>query len=273
MVRRLFFDIETAPCIGYFWRPGHNISISHENIIQESAIICICYKWEGKDKIHSLTWDKGDDSDMLRTFSRIAMSADEVIGHNSDKFDIRWIRGRCMLHGIPFPSGMVSFDTCKTARSNMALNSYRLDYIGKFLGYGGKKETGGFGLWKDVMAGSKKALKDMVEYCKRDIDLLEKVHTHILNYAPVSTHVGVIGGGYKHHCPRCGSSRTKISKQRVTAAGTPKVQIVCHDCSGYHTITQSVYLSNAKKEDKELRASRIEELAEVVRDKRKEKKK
>lgn len=54
-IKRLFFDIETSPNIGYFWRTGYNLSITPDCIINERKIICISYKWETEDKIYSLT--------------------------------------------------------------------------------------------------------------------------------------------------------------------------------------------------------------------------
>ena len=55
-IKRLFFDIETSPNIGLFWTSGYKLNISHDSIIKERAIICICYKWAGDDKIYSLQW-------------------------------------------------------------------------------------------------------------------------------------------------------------------------------------------------------------------------
>ena len=67
-IKRLFFDIEVSPNIGLFWQPGHKISLDYGNIIQERAVICICYKWQG-GKTQSLTWDKKqDDKEMLKKF-------------------------------------------------------------------------------------------------------------------------------------------------------------------------------------------------------------
>ena len=52
-IKRLFFDIETSPNIGLFWTAGYKLNISPDSIIKERAIICICYKWAGDDKIIS----------------------------------------------------------------------------------------------------------------------------------------------------------------------------------------------------------------------------
>ena len=45
--KRLFFDIETSPNIGFFWSSGYKINIPFENILKERAIICIAYKYQG----------------------------------------------------------------------------------------------------------------------------------------------------------------------------------------------------------------------------------
>ncbi len=61
MRKRLFYDIETSFNVGVFWRTGYNLTINPGDIIHERAIICICYKWEGEDEIHSLTWSRFGD--------------------------------------------------------------------------------------------------------------------------------------------------------------------------------------------------------------------
>ena len=130
-IKRLFFDIETSPNIGLFWTAGYKQNISHDNIIKERAIICIAYKWAGEKKIHALTWDKNqDDKAMLAQFIKIANEADELIGHNGDRFDLPWIRTRCIYHNIPVFPNYVTIDTLKSARSKFKFNSnaIRLSY-------------------------------------------------------------------------------------------------------------------------------------------------
>jgi len=81
--KRLFFDIETSPNIVTSWRIGYNLNISHDNIVKERAIICVCWKWEGEDEVHLLTWDKKqDDKKLLEKFIKELNKADEIIGHN-----------------------------------------------------------------------------------------------------------------------------------------------------------------------------------------------
>jgi hypothetical protein len=41
--KRLFYDIETSPNIGFFWSSSYKANIPHDNIIKERAVICICW--------------------------------------------------------------------------------------------------------------------------------------------------------------------------------------------------------------------------------------
>jgi DNA polymerase elongation subunit (family B) len=184
-IKRLFFDIETSPNIVFSWRVGNKINLTPDNIIEERAIICISYKWEGEDKVYSLKWDNGDDKDMLAKFAKIMDSADVVIGQNSDRFDIKWVRARCIYHQIPLSAKFNSLDTLKMAKAGFNFNSNKLDYMGQYLGVGQKIHTG-YDLWKRIcLHNDKEALQDMITYCEQDVRLLEEVYNKLQDYVPV----------------------------------------------------------------------------------------
>jgi DNA polymerase elongation subunit (family B) len=243
-IKRLFFDIETSPNIGFFWQSGYKLNIDYDTIIKERAIICICYKWQGEKKTYSLQWNENQcDKQMLIDFIKVMNEADEAIGHNGDNFDLKWIRTRCLFHRIECFPKYVTLDTLKKSRSFLRLNSNRLDYIGKFLGLDGKKDTGGFGLWKDIcLNNSTSAMKKMVDYCKRDVVLLEQIFTEINPYINHNTHHGVLNGEYSYSCPNCGSNESKANVKRTTAAGVVRRQMVCHGCHKNFTISNKAYL-------------------------------
>lgn len=227
-MKRLFFDIEVSPNIGFFWQPGYNITVNYENIIKERAVICVAYKWQDKDKVYALTWDENqNDKYLLETLASIMNEADEIVAHNGDKFDQSWIRTRCLFHGISVPPAFISIDTLKAARSKFKFNSNRLDYIGKFLGVGSKTDTGGFDLWKKItLENNKKALREMVEYCKNDVILLEKVFKKMNPYIPAKSHVS----GEAGKCPECNSSSFLNNGTRITANGGRYQRLQCKKC-------------------------------------------
>ena len=241
--KRLFFDIETSPNISLLWRTGYNLTVGHDNIVNERAIICIAYKWEDMD-VQSLKWDRNQcDKKMLEKFIPLMHEADEVIAHNGDRFDDKWIRTRCLYHRIECAPKYQSLDTLKAVRKHFNFNSNKLDYICKFLGLPAKMETGGFQLWKDVtLNNDRKALQTMVDYCKNDVIILQQVYNEIYKYIDQKTNFAALTGqGEKFDCPECGSMKTYLSKTKTTARGTITRQMQCKDCGKYFTVSDKVY--------------------------------
>jgi DNA polymerase elongation subunit (family B) len=242
-VKRLFFDIETSPNIVYSWRIGYNLNITPENIIDERKIICISYKWESEEVIHTLTWDKNQcDKKMLTKFIAVANQADELIAHNGDRFDIKWVRTRCIYHRIPMFPNYKTLDTLKKAKSGFNFNSNKLDYIAQYLGVGAKVKHSGFDMWKGVMQNDKTALSEMVHYCEGDIIVLEDVFLTMQSYIKQNTHAGVLNNNLKYSCPCCSSEQITLLKNNVTAMVTIKRLIECNDCKYNYEISNASYI-------------------------------
>lgn len=183
-IKKLFFDIEVSPNQVFTWSIGSKISIGPESIIKERAVICIAYKWEDDPTTHIISWNKGDDRMVLEAFAHAMNEADVIIGHNSDAFDTKWIRTRCLKHGIHLKAKFNSIDTLKLARANFRFNSNKLDYIAQFLGVGAKQSTG-YDLWKDItLHNDPDALRKMMNYCVNDVIILEQVYKKLINYTP-----------------------------------------------------------------------------------------
>lgn len=237
-IRRLYFDIEVSPNIGFFWQSGYKLNIGYENIIKERAIICICYKWADQDKVYSLQWDeKQNDKKMLADFIKVANQADELVAQNGDNFDIKWIRTRCLFHGISMMPRYETIDTLKVARSQFKFNSNRLDYMSKFMGRKGKIQTS-FDLWKDItLKNCKKSMREMVTYCKQDVLELEYVFQKLNPHIKPKTSIA----DYKCDCPECGSSRVGVNAYKISASGTKYVQLQCKDCGKYHKVNAASY--------------------------------
>jgi DNA polymerase III epsilon subunit-like protein len=243
-IKRLFFDIETSPCLGWFWRPGYNQTVNPNQIIEYAKIICISYKWHGEDAVHSLKWDeKQDDRDMLSEFMDIMDSADESVAHNGDKFDEKWLRTRCIYHSISALPKYKTLDTLKKARQGFVFPSNRLDEIGKYLGVGRKIYTEP-DLWKRVWQDNdRKALEDMVQYCNQDVILLEDVFNVMNPYISNNTNAtALIHKGKKFGCPECGSNNTELYKTATTSMGTVQRWMKSSCCDKKYKITNKSYM-------------------------------
>ena len=240
----LFIDIETSYATGWFWRPGYNLNITYDQILTEPAIICVCYKYNDSGKVYSLSWDKGDDKELCKEFHRILNTADIVVGHNGDKFDIPWLKTRMLFHGISNMPEIQSIDTLKIARSKFKFNSNRLDYLGKFFGFGGKKDTGGIDLWHDIIQhNSNIALKKMISYCCRDVILLEKVFKKLNPYTKPKTNVAAFKQKRKVDCPECGSDNCTSMGNRYTIAGGHYKRMKCNSCHKWFQVSNKVFES------------------------------
>ena len=250
--RRLFFDIETAPNLAFIWRPGSKISVGHQSIIVERAIICICWKWEHEKRVHYLTWDeKQNDRTMLKEFVDIMESADEVIGHNSKKFDTKWVRGRCLFHRIPMIPQFIEIDTLTEFRKYFNLNCNKLDYLGNFLGHGSKVDYGGLDTYKKIiLKNNKSALKRMVDYCKNDVVLLQNIYEDIKPYIIATTHRGMAEGKSRLSCPECGSENYRKGCFRIRASGVKVKQVSCNDCGKFWTLPEKVYFRLLAEQEK-----------------------
>lgn len=172
---------------------------------------------------------------MLAEFVKIANTAEELVGHNGDKFDMAWIRTRCLYHRIPMFPTYTTIDTLKVSRSKFRFNSNRLNYIADFLGLGQKRKVE-FNLWKDVLLkNDRKALDTMVKYCKRDVSLLQDVFTELSKHIEPKTHYGVINGKDRGTCPECGSDHLVYQRMRVTATGIKRYRFKCRGCDKFHS--------------------------------------
>jgi DNA polymerase III epsilon subunit-like protein len=234
------------------WRVGYRINIDYDNIVKERAIICAAWKWAGQKEVRAEAWDdQQDDKAVLQAFLEEAHSADELVGHNGDKFDLPWIKTRCLFHGLQTFPRYKTIDTLQWARRNFYFNSNRLDYLGKYLGCGGKIKTE-FGLWKDVvLSNDREKLAQMMRYNKRDVVRLEQVYDKLAGHVSPKSHAGVMAGHEKWSCAYCGSEDAIVNKtRRVTAAGTVQKQMLCRGCGRYYSISMKSYVEYLEAKSK-----------------------
>jgi DNA polymerase elongation subunit (family B) len=251
--KRLFFDIETSYNIVKAWRAGYNLNINPGDIIHERAVICVSWKWADEDKVYNLRWDENQcDKTLLKEFTKVLLEADEVIAHNGDRFDIKWLRTRCLIHRLPFPTYVKSLDTLKKVKSMFNFQSNKLDYIAEVLGFGNKLPTG-MQLWdRIILKKEEKAMKEMLEYCNHDVVLLEDVYNTIFPYIKPDTHVGVQRGGNKHDCPSCGNSHVKYLNNTTTATtakGNIQRHMECNSCKSDFIISNREFKKYLKEKN------------------------
>ena len=213
--RIAFFDIETAPSLGYFWGKLYETDIIA--VEEPWYMLSYAWKWQGEKAIHCKAlcdypeYDANLDNDffLVRDLRNLFDEADVLIAHNGDRFDVRKANARMIRYGMKPPSRYQTIDTLKAARKHFQFESSRLDALSQYLGIGKKLPTTGFDLWKRTMRGDRKAWAVMKRYNKHDIVLLEKVYEELRPWMTTHPnlelfhrpHVGAV-------CPNCQSTNT-----------------------------------------------------------------
>ena len=230
--KRLYFDIETSCNIVLTWNVGRKINIDYSNILKERAIICICYKWEDDRKVYGLTWDENQcDKSMLEEFIKIANQADELVGHNGDKFDIPKLNTRFLLAGMEPPLPYQSVDTLKHIKRNFAFTSNKLEFVNRMLGLPRKSKHEGFELWSKCYIGDSQALKNMLDYNINDVRILEETYLRLRPWIKPHPNTSLfILDESTHRCPTCGSNDLIEQGKKYYTTVNAYTQFRCGNC-------------------------------------------
>ena len=138
-------------------------------------------------------------------------SADAIVHHYGDKFDLPFVNTRALENGLLPPLPPTTIDTCKVARSGLKMTSNRLGVLAE--SFGGDCQKGGLSKeeWKLATHGHRPTMDRMLAYCLDDVLATEQVY---LNLRPIIRNHPYIGPAVgsaierQKQCPTCGSVNT-----------------------------------------------------------------
>lgn len=238
----IIWDIETSLSMmaGFSLYPNY---IPHTNLLKDTHIVCVCWKELGKKRVHSVSTYTFDDKKLCQKIRDEFQDADLLIAHNGDKFDLKTLNSRLMVNNIEPLGPLVTLDTLKEVKKIARFSSNKLDYLGKVL-CGHRKLKTDSELWLRVLRGEKKAVNEMVRYCKQDVLLLEEVYLKIRKYIkghPVlHPHKGEVV------CPICGSKHATKDGVRRTKSGILYQRYRCQDCGSRFQKVKSIINTDYK---------------------------
>jgi hypothetical protein len=210
-------DLESLPNLGFAWESKTKYP-SRQNLIaveREWSIASFAVKWEGDkgdpsclalpDFKKTYRNDPFDDSQLLDRMYNILDSADLVVGHNVDNFDVRKINARLWKAGSTPPRQRKTYDTLKEARKHFLLPGYGLGEIAEFLGcpFGGKMEHEGFKLWVKCMNGDLDAWDRMKAYNIQDVKINQWIYHRMRPWSRSHPNI-TLNGDQSNLCPVCG---------------------------------------------------------------------
>lgn len=220
----VFWDTEFTPNLGYFWGLfDQNISPS---FIEESQRM-LCWGVKEYKKPVVVTDERVGRKEMLESLRDHLTEADLVVSWNGAKYDTRMANREFVREGLTPPAPYKEVDLMRIVKQRFAFPSNKLDYVAQELGVGRKVDTGGFDLWRGVMAGEEKSWKKMRQYQKQDVVLLENLFEILKPWIrvphPVSDKQGLV-------CRNCGGTHLQSrGVARTLQSVYPRYQ--CMTCS------------------------------------------
>jgi DNA polymerase elongation subunit (family B) len=239
----ILFDIETLPDLKEVMKVIPQIGAYPGLTLKATlnSVICFGYKvFAEDDKPKCINaWDfkpwakdVNNDYEIVKAAREILSEADAVVTHNGRRFDWKFLQTRLIYHKLPPLPKIPHIDTCALAKSNLFLFNNRLNTLAKFLTSEEKMENGGWDLWFKVLNRDPKSMRIMTDYCKQDVNVLEKVFKVLRPFCTQIPNYNLFGGHKKNVCPSCGSSRLRGLGWRYTKT-TSYRRFICLDCSSF----------------------------------------
>lgn len=227
-IRTLILDLETRPLLGYHWALfDQNIGLSQ--IKEHDSILCWSAKWLGEETVWFSSVQMTSYKKMLRELYDMMNEADEIVGWNSNKFDIRWLNGQFALQGWGPTAPAKKVDLMLAMRRSFKLASNKLDYFLTRFGIPNKVEHDGFKLWVGCMNGDKESWDKMEEYNIGDVLRTEAAYLKLLPWINTGLNRSAVSGNLC--CPECGGGKYQSRGTTYTRTGSYKrYQCVASGC-------------------------------------------
>lgn len=223
----LFLDIETRPIVAEVWGL-RDVNIGLNQVREFGGTICVGAKFQGEKRVQFYSdWQHGH-IQMLEAVHGMWSRASAICGYNSDRFDLKKLKGEFLRNGFEPPKPVASIDVFKTVRREFSFDSHKLDHIAHLLGVGSKLKHEGHGLWTKVLQGDPKAQRMMQRYCCQDVRLLEQVYDRLLPWMTTHPNLKMDRG----HCHKCGSHHLTFQGEKPSR-GFMVQSLKCQGCGGW----------------------------------------
>ena len=250
--RILFFDLETSAALVYcFGR--HKQFISQDAVeIEGGKILCAGYRWghETESKVIAYPADVsvGTDYAICKELWDLFNEADAVVAHNAKNFDVKMLEVRCLVNGLPALPTVKVIDTLEIAKQKFRFPSNKLDSLGSYLELGRKVQHSGMDLWVRVQKGDGGALKEMIAYCKQDVDLLVEIYETLLSRGLLpGINFSVYYSDTTTRCKSCGSTHLEHTGRIVTTSAGLFEEIKCNSCGSLQKLKQNKLSINKRR--------------------------
>lgn len=230
--KTLLYDLEVTRQVveGY----GNKWEFKVVKTLRDQQLMSFAYKWRGDKKVSYLSrHDFPTYEAFVFALWELLDEADVVVAHNAKRFDNKMAMRFFIEAGLIPPSPYRTIDTLIVARSEFKFPGNSLNDLSAFLGLGEKENITYADLETDFMTDkpSRKTLKLMEKYNKKDVELLEKLYLRMLPYIRNHPNLAIMSQR-PNSCTRCGADHGIQSRgTMVTNAAVYRI-FRCTTCGG-----------------------------------------
>lgn len=236
----LVLDIETSPIVAYTWGLWDQ-NVGLEQIKDEWTILSYAAKWVGKPEI--IYEDSGgrgaakvrDDKKLMTGLWNLLNQADIVVAQNGQRFDVKKINARLIMHGFGPYSPIRIVDTLLVAKKHFGFTSNKLEWMSKYLTDSPKskhKKFPGFELWLECLKDNPAAWLEMRKYNIQDVKATEKLYLRQRPWIAGHPNMGAHAPSFEESCTNCGSK--SVTKNGFAILQQGKYQrFICGDCGAW----------------------------------------
>lgn len=230
----LFLDYEVSPTLGWAYKKWEANLIAIE---EDWYIQAMSWSWGNQEEVHCLTLPdfRGykrhphDDLELVKKALELLNEAEIVVAHNGDRFDVKVIMTRILIHGLSPPRPFRTIDTLKVARKYFKFIGNSLDELARIAKIEGKSEVRHGDLWRKCHNGDLHAWKLMKAYCKQDSKILKEVYRWMLPFVNPFPVLRPFNG----KCRKCSGTNFQKRGYHYTASGVLRHKMMCITCHSW----------------------------------------
>lgn len=165
-----------------------------------ATVLCVGWKELGKARIHvpsildynkyctccQHVIDPSNDKALLQAIYPILSDADAWVTWFGKGYDVKFVNTRLLYHHLPPLPPVPHIDGYWIARTKLKLHSNRLASVQSFLELPEEKTKLSGPHWNRAKGGDPKALKYIIDHCKKDVAVLEMAYERLKSFC--STH-------------------------------------------------------------------------------------
>lgn len=226
-----YWDTEWSPHISYTWSNAPKF-LGSDFLVEPARLLCYGVR-KSTDRKTTVVDERIGRKEMLTQLRDWLSEVDLVVSYNGASFDTRKVNGEFMKEGIDPPAPYKELDLYRVVKKKASFFSHKLGSIAQEIVGETKVDTGGFDLWKAVLAGEEKAWRLMRKYQAQDVDLLIDLHHKLRPWIQMPTPISED----PTTCHNCGGEHLHRRGWAYTMYGKYP-RYTCSDCGKWLRGTQ-----------------------------------